>query len=63
MLGQYVEGVDANGGAITGIVESVYLQGSIVVLNVDGETLPMTNVLSVADSDNSAPKGGLKNGQ
>jgi len=49
LLGKYVEGVDRDGEALTGTVESVHLSGSIVVLTVDGEIMPMTNVLSVAD--------------
>ncbi len=49
MLGKYVEGVGMDGGAVTGTVDAVHLEGSIVVLTVDGEVLPMTNVLSVAD--------------
>lgn len=50
LIGRYVEGVNAEGDSITGTVESVTLQGSIVVLTVDGETLPMTGVINVAES-------------
>jgi len=52
LLGKYVEGVGLDGEELVGTVESVTLEGSIVVLTVDGEILPMTNVLSVA---NEAP--------
>jgi len=54
MLGQYVEGVDASGAAVTGTVSSVHLDGSIVVLNVDGTLLPMTNVLTVGTEPTDA---------
>jgi flagellar basal-body rod modification protein FlgD len=62
MLNRYVTGVDADGAVIEGRVDSVYLAGSIVVLNVNGEKLPMTNVISVGEgpppsTDDSAAKG------
>lgn len=47
LLGKYVEGVDTSGTTITGKVESVQLSGSIVVLTVDGQRLPMTGVTTV----------------
>lgn len=50
LIGRYVEGVNAAGDSIKGTVESVTLQGSIVVLTVDGEILPMTGVMNVAES-------------
>ena len=49
LLGKYVEGVNDSGEVATGVVNSVYLDGSIVVLNVDGEIVPMSSVLSIAD--------------
>ena len=49
LIGRYVEGINAAGETIKGTVESVTLNGSIVVLSVDGETLPMTGVMNVAD--------------
>ncbi|MBP8129598.1 MAG: flagellar hook capping protein [Candidatus Hydrogenedentes bacterium] len=49
MIGRYVEGVNLEGEEVKGIVESVTLDGSIVVLTVDGEPLPMTGVMLVAD--------------
>lgn len=49
LLGKYVEGVNEAGEVATGVVDSVYLDGSIVVLNVDGEIMPMSNVLSIMD--------------
>jgi flagellar basal-body rod modification protein FlgD len=53
LLGRYVEALNESGQPVTGKVESVYLDGSIVVLNVDGEIVPMSGVLSIA---NEAPE-------
>ena len=55
MIGRYVEGVNTSGDLITGTVESVTLQGSIVVLTVDGEILPMTGVMLVASEPPADP--------
>lgn len=52
LLGKYVEGVNEDGEVTKGTVDSVYLDGSIVVLNVDGEIMPMSSVLSIM---NEAP--------
>jgi len=60
MLGKYVEGITADGEAVTGVVDSVHLEGSIVVLGVDGEVLPMTGVLSIGTEPpepSPAPEG------
>ena len=48
LLGKYVEGIDLSGNLMSGTVESVTLDGSIVVLTVDGEYMPMTGVLAIA---------------
>lgn len=53
LLGKYVEGMNSDGEITTGFVDSVYLDGSIVVLNVDGEIMPMSGVLSIM---NEAPE-------
>ena len=53
LLGKYVEGLNEDGEVRTGFVDSVYLDGSIVVLNVDGEIMPMSGVLSIM---NEAPE-------
>lgn len=53
LLGKYVEGMNGDGEVTTGFVDSVYLDGSIVVLNVDGEIMPMSGVLSIM---NEAPE-------
>jgi len=56
MLGKFVEGVAASGEVISGTVESVHLDGSIVMLTVDGETMPMSGVIGIADRQpESAP--------
>lgn len=47
MLGRHIEGVNEGGQAVTGTVDSVYLDGSIVMLNVSGEIVPMSGVLSI----------------
>jgi len=51
MIGRYVEGVNPAGEAVRGTVESVTLQGSIVVLTVDGpvEEVTLTNGRLVCD--------------
>jgi flagellar basal-body rod modification protein FlgD len=60
MIGRYVEGIDAAGAPVRGEVQSITLAGSIVILSVDGEPLPMTGVMLVsADppaNSNSAPE-------
>lgn len=53
LLGKYVEGLNEDGEVTTGFVDSVYLDGSIVILNVDGEIMPMSGVLSIM---NEAPE-------
>jgi len=50
LLGRYVEGLNTAGVPVKGIVESVTLDGSIVVLGVDGEIVPMTTVVGVAEN-------------
>lgn len=48
MLGKWVRGINVEGTVSSGIVESVTLNGSIVILTVDGKVMPMTGVLSIA---------------
>ncbi len=53
MLGKYIEGIDINGeNIVTGMVSSVHLEGSIVMLSVGESIVPMSGVMSVA---NQAP--------
>lgn len=47
LLGRYVEGIDQEGKVIRGRVDSVHLNGSLVVLTVDGQLLPMSGVAGV----------------
>lgn len=66
MLNRYVEGVDAEGKAVKGVVKAVGLDGSIVVLDVDGKPLPMSGVLAIGarqpepDEAAKAAKAALK---
>ena len=48
LLGKFVEGLDAEGKLHSGLVESVHLDGSIVVLTVDGKPMPMSGVIGIA---------------
>jgi flagellar basal-body rod modification protein FlgD len=47
LLGKTVSGVDADGAVQTGLVESVHLDGSLVVLTVNGKFMPMSGILSI----------------
>ena len=57
LIGRYVQGIDADGKAVKGFVESVGLDGSIVMLEVDGKALPMSGVLTVSESAPEADTG------
>lgn len=62
MLGKYVKGINAEGKISSGIVESVTLDDSIVILTVDGKQMPMTGVLSISTEapDTDTAKTGKK---
>jgi flagellar basal-body rod modification protein FlgD len=47
LLGKTVTGIDADGELQTGVVESVHLDGSLVVLSVNGKFMPMSGILSI----------------
>ncbi len=47
MLGREVVGVDDQGDTIEGVVDGVFMEGSIVYLTVDGATLSMAGLLAV----------------
>lgn len=47
LLGRNVSGIDLNGLPRTGTVESVHLDGSLVVLTVDGVPMSMASVLGI----------------
>jgi flagellar basal-body rod modification protein FlgD len=49
LLGQQVEGISAGGSLISGTVDSVHLNGSIVLLSLGEETMPMTGVISIGE--------------
>ncbi len=47
LLGKHVEGITREGGFAAGLVDAVTLDGSIVLLRVDGRIMPMTGVLAI----------------
>lgn len=49
MLGRNVEGVDIEGNLHSGRVDSVHLDGSLVVLNVEGKMMSMAGILRIED--------------
>jgi flagellar basal-body rod modification protein FlgD len=58
LLGKYVEGINETGEPVTGTVQSVHLEGSIVILGVDGQSLPMSGVMGVASQAPDGKRGG-----
>jgi flagellar basal-body rod modification protein FlgD len=58
LLGKYVEGVSLDNQFTAGEVESVHLQGSIVILTINGELVPMSGVLGISDRA-PADQGGM----
>ncbi len=59
LLGKTVTGLDVNDEMLTGVVDSVHLDGSLVMLNVDGKLMSMANVYSVTspaeDAEGATP--------
>lgn len=53
LLGTIVEGIDINGEFRSGIVESVHLNGSLVVLRVDGELMTMAGITKIEGGQGS----------
>jgi flagellar basal-body rod modification protein FlgD len=49
LLGKYVTGLDVNGQPVSGRVEAVGLNGSIVMLTIGEQQVPMSGVLTVQD--------------
>ena len=47
LLGKTVTGVDLDGELRTGLVEAVHLDGSLVVLTVDGEFMTMAGIIGI----------------
>jgi flagellar basal-body rod modification protein FlgD len=56
LLGRRVSGVDLNGVPRQGVVESVHLDGSLVVLSVDGELMSMAGIIDI-DSPPTGEEG------
>ncbi len=48
LLGRTVTGLDVEGGLRTGVVQSVHLDGSLVMLDVDGTLMSMANIIGIA---------------
>ena len=48
LLGRTVTGLDNDGNVKTGVVKSVHLDGSLVMLDVDGTLLSMANIIGIA---------------
>ena len=49
LIGKFVEGVLPDGSLHSGNVDSVHLEGSIVVLSVDGVPMSMTGIFGIAN--------------
>lgn len=47
LLGQSVEGLSSDGKLVNGTVDSVMLDGSIVMLNIGDKIVPMSGVISI----------------
>ena len=58
LLGKTVVGVDVNGELLTGEVESIHLDGSLVMLTVDGKLMSMASVFSVKSTAAPATEEG-----
>lgn len=50
LLGKTVTGIDLNGEIRTGVVDSVHLDGSVVVLTVDGEFMSMAALVGIINT-------------
>lgn len=57
LLGRSIEGLTDTGEEISGVVDSVGLRGSLVVLGVGGQTVPMSSVIRVTPADGKGGKG------
>ena len=55
LLGRTVSGIDADGIPIQGVVEGIELDGSVVMLNIDGRQMSMAGVLQI-NQPASAPE-------
>ena len=59
LVGRIVRGIDVTGNALEGVVLNVQLDGSIVVLNVDGTLMSMAGVLEILDKPEPEQEGGV----
>lgn len=57
LLGRTVRGIDVTGNPREGVVLNVQLDGSIVVLNVDGNLMSMAGVLEILDAPAAEQEG------
>lgn len=55
LLGRTVSGIDTDGNPIQGVVEGIQLDGSVVMLNIDGGQMSMAGVLQI-NQPASAPE-------
>lgn len=62
LLGKTVTGLDLNGEVRTGVVESVHLDGSVVMLTVDGELMSMAGILGI-ETEAGTPVGAISAAQ
>ncbi len=53
LLGRTVTGVGLDGELRTGLVEAVHLDGSLVVLTVDGEFMTMAGIIGIETTSNA----------
>jgi len=55
LLGRHVEGINEAGEVVRGRVDSVHLNGSLVILSVEGVLLPMSRVAGIGTEGATAP--------
>ncbi len=56
LLGKFVEGLGVDGKKLSGTVESVHLDGSIVMLTVAGKPMSMSGVVGIATDKPEEPE-------
>lgn len=50
LVGKTVRGIDLNGDIHEGVVESVHLEGSVVILNVEGHLMSMAGIADILET-------------
>ena len=58
LVGKTVRGIDLNGNIREGVVESVHLEGSVVILNVDGYLMSMAGIADILETPTDTANGG-----